>query len=124
MADDKIRALYKPGSYEIIPHDGMRKTIARRLVEAKSTIPHFYLTMSCNIDRLMSAREDINMVAPKGADAKPAWKVSVNDFAIKAMAMALMKIPTANVTWTESGMLQHHTADVGVAVSIPGGLAR
>ena len=122
MADDKIRALYKPGSYEIIPHDGMRKTIARRLVEAKSTIPHFYLTTSCNIDRLMSAREDINMVAPKGADGKPAWKVSVNDFVIKAMAMALMKIPTANVTWTEGGMLQHHTADVGVAVSIPGGL--
>ena len=122
MADDKIRAFYKPGSYEIIPHDGMRKTIARRLVEAKSTIPHFYLTVSCNIDRLMSAREDINMVAPKGADDKPAWKVSVNDFVIKAMAMSLMKIPSANVTWTEGGMLQHHTADVGVAVSIPGGL--
>jgi pyruvate dehydrogenase E2 component (dihydrolipoamide acetyltransferase) len=122
MADDKIRAFYKPGSYDVIPHDGMRKTIARRLVEAKSTIPHFYLTLSCNIDRLMSAREDINTVAPKGADGKPAWKVSVNDFVIKAMAMALMKIPTANVTWTEGGMLQHHTADVGVAVSIPGGL--
>jgi pyruvate dehydrogenase E2 component (dihydrolipoamide acetyltransferase) len=122
MADDKIRAFYKPGSYDVIPHDGMRKTIARRLVEAKSTIPHFYLTLSCNIDRLMSAREDINTVAPKGVDGKSAWKVSVNDFVIKAMAMALMKIPTANVTWTEGGMLQHHTADVGVAVSIPGGL--
>ncbi len=122
MADEKIRAFYKPGSYDVIPHDGMRKTIARRLVEAKSTIPHFYLTLSCNIDKLMSAREDINAVAPKGADGKPAWKVSVNDFVIKAIAMALMKIPTANVTWTEGGMLQHHTADVGVAVSIPGGL--
>ena len=122
MADDKIRAFYKPGSYNVVPHDSMRKTIARRLVEAKSTIPHFYLTVSCNIDRLNAAREDINMVAPKGADGKPAWKVSVNDFVIKAMAMALIKIPAANVTWTEGGMLQHRTADVGVAVSIPGGL--
>ena len=122
MADDKIRAFYKPGTYEVVPHDSMRKTIARRLVEAKATIPHFYLTVSCNIDRLMAAREDINMVAPKGADGKPAWKVSVNDFVIKALAMSLMKIPAANVTWTEGGMLQHHEADVGVAVSIPGGL--
>ncbi len=122
MADDKIRALYKDGTYEIVPHDSMRKTIARRLVEAKATIPHFYLTVSCNIDRLMAAREDINMVAPKGDDGKPAWKVSVNDFVIKALAMSLMKIPAANVTWTEGGMLQHHEADVGVAVSIPGGL--
>jgi pyruvate dehydrogenase E2 component (dihydrolipoamide acetyltransferase) len=122
MADDKIRALYKPGTYDVVPHDSMRKTIARRLVEAKATIPHFYLTVSCNIDRLMAAREDINMVAPKGADGKPAWKVSVNDFVIKAMAMALMKVPAANVTWTEGGMLQHKEADVGVAVSIPGGL--
>jgi len=122
MSDDKIRALFPPGSYDVIPHDGMRKTIARRLVEAKWTIPHFYLTLSCNIDKLLSAREDINAVAPRNADGKPAWKVSVNDFVIKAMAMALMKIPTANVTWTESGMLQHHTVDVGVAVSIPGGL--
>ena len=122
MADDKIRALYKGGTYDIVPHDSMRKTIARRLVEAKATIPHFYLTVSCNIDRLMAAREDINMVAPKGADGKPAWKVSVNDFVIKAMGMALMKIPAANVTWTEGGMLQHYEADVGVAVSIPGGL--
>jgi pyruvate dehydrogenase E2 component (dihydrolipoamide acetyltransferase) len=122
MADDKIRAFYKPGTYEVVPHDSMRKTIARRLVEAKATIPHFYLTVSCNIDRLNAAREDINMVAPKGADGKPAWKVSVNDFVIKALAMSLMKIPAANVTWTEGGMLQHHEADVGVAVSIPGGL--
>jgi len=122
MADDKIRALYKEGTYEVVPHDSMRKTIARRLVEAKATIPHFYLTVSCNIDRLMAAREDINTVAPKGEDGKPAWKVSVNDFVIKALAMALMKVPAANVTWTEGGMLHHKEADVGVAVSIPGGL--
>jgi pyruvate dehydrogenase E2 component (dihydrolipoamide acetyltransferase) len=122
MADDKIRALYEPGSYDVVPHDNIRKIIARRLVEAKLTIPHFYLTLTCTIDRLMEAREDINMVAPKGPDGKPAWKLSVNDFVIKALALALIKVPDANVTWTEGGMLKHHRADVGVAVAIPGGL--
>jgi pyruvate dehydrogenase E2 component (dihydrolipoamide acetyltransferase) len=121
-SDDKIRALFEPGSYEIVPHDTMRKVIARRIAEAKLTIPHFYLTTTCTIDRLLSAREDINSTAPKGDDGKPTYKVSVNDFVIKAMALALMKVPDANVTWTEGGMLKHKHADVGVAVSIPGGL--
>jgi pyruvate dehydrogenase E2 component (dihydrolipoamide acetyltransferase) len=121
-SDDKIRALFEPGSYEIVPHDNMRKIIAQRLVLAKQTIPHFYLTVTCTIDKLLEAREDINATAPKGADGKPAYKLSVNDFVIKAMAMALMKVPDANVTWTESGMLKHKHADVGVAVAIPGGL--
>jgi pyruvate dehydrogenase E2 component (dihydrolipoamide acetyltransferase) len=121
-SDDKIRALFEPGSYEVVPHDNMRKIIAQRLVLAKQTIPHFYLTVSCTIDKLMAAREDINVTAPKGADGKPAWKLSVNDFVIKAMALALMRVPDANVTWTESGMLKHKSADIGVAVAIPGGL--
>jgi pyruvate dehydrogenase E2 component (dihydrolipoamide acetyltransferase) len=121
-SDDKIRALFEPGSYEVVPHDNMRKIIAQRLVLAKQTIPHFYLTVSCTIDRLLAAREEINASAPKGADGKPAWKLSVNDFVIKAMALALIKIPDANVTWTETGMLKHKHADVGVAVAIPGGL--
>jgi pyruvate dehydrogenase E2 component (dihydrolipoamide acetyltransferase) len=121
-SDDKIRALFEPGSYEVVPHDNMRKIIAQRLVQAKQTIPHFYLTVSCTIDKLLAAREDINVTAPKGADGKPAWKLSVNDFVIKAMAMALMRVPDANVTWTESGMLKHKSADIGVAVAIPGGL--
>jgi pyruvate dehydrogenase E2 component (dihydrolipoyllysine-residue acetyltransferase) len=121
-SDDKIRALFEPGSYEVLPHDNMRKIIAQRLVQAKQTIPHFYLTVTCTIDKLLAAREDINVTAPKGADGKPAWKLSVNDFVIKAMAMALMRVPDANVTWTESGMLKHKSADIGVAVSIPGGL--
>jgi pyruvate dehydrogenase E2 component (dihydrolipoamide acetyltransferase) len=121
-SDDKIRALFEPGSYEVVPHDNMRKIIAQRLVQAKQTIPHFYLTVSCTIDKLMAAREDINVTAPKGADGKPAYKLSVNDFVIKAMAMALMRVPDANVTWTESGMLKHKSADIGVAVAIPGGL--
>ncbi|HVG51517.1 MAG TPA: pyruvate dehydrogenase complex dihydrolipoamide acetyltransferase [Xanthobacteraceae bacterium] len=122
MSDDKIRALFESGSYDVVPHDNIRKIIARRLVEAKQTIPHFYLTVSCTIDRLLAAREDINMVAPQGEDGKPTWKVSVNDFVIKALGLALKKVPEANVTWTEGGMLKHRTADVGVAVSIPGGL--
>ncbi len=122
MADDKIRALYQPGSYEIVPHDNMRKIIAQRLVQAKLTIPHFYLTVTCTIDKLLAAREDINSTAPKGEDGKPKWKLSVNDFVIKAMALALMRVPEANVTWTEGGMLKHKRADVGVAVAIPGGL--
>jgi len=121
-SDDKIRALFEPGSYEVVPHDNMRKIIARRLVEAKQTIPHFYLTITCTIDKLLAAREDINTVARKGEDGKPAWKLSVNDFVIKAMALALMRVPDANVTWTESGMLKHKHADIGVAVAIPGGL--
>ena len=121
-SDDKIRALFEPGSYEVVPHDNIRKIIAQRLVLAKQTIPHFYLTVTCTIDKLLAAREEINASAPKGADDKPAWKLSVNDFIIKAMAMALIKIPDANVTWTEAGMLKHKHADVGVAVAIPGGL--
>jgi pyruvate dehydrogenase E2 component (dihydrolipoamide acetyltransferase) len=121
-ADDKIRALFEPGSYEIVPHDNIRKIIAQRLVLAKQTIPHYYLTITCTIDKLLAAREDINMTAPAGADGKPAWKLSINDFVIKALALALIKIPDANVTWTETGMLKHKHADIGVAVAIPGGL--
>jgi pyruvate dehydrogenase E2 component (dihydrolipoamide acetyltransferase) len=121
-SDDKIRALFEPGSYDVVPHDNIRKIIAQRLVMAKQTIPHFYLTITCTIDRLVAAREEINASAPKGADGKPDWKLSVNDFVIKALALALMKIPDANVTWTETGMLRHKHADIGVAVAIPGGL--
>jgi pyruvate dehydrogenase E2 component (dihydrolipoamide acetyltransferase) len=121
-SDDKIRALFEPGSYEVVPHDNIRKIIAQRLVLAKQTIPHFYLTISCTLDKLLSAREDINVTAPKGADGKPAWKLSVNDFVIKALALALIRVPEANVTWTETGMLKHKHADIGVAVAIPGGL--
>jgi pyruvate dehydrogenase E2 component (dihydrolipoamide acetyltransferase) len=122
FSDDKIRAFYAPGSYDLVPHDSMRRIIAQRLVQAKQTIPHFYLTVTCTIDRLLAAREDINSTAPKGDDGKPAYKLSVNDFVIKAMGLALMRKPDANVTWTEGGMLKHHHADIGIAVAIPGGL--
>ena len=121
-SDDKIRALFEPGSYEVVPHDNIRKIIAQRLVQAKLTIPHFYLTVACTIDRLLAAREDINSTAPKGEDGKPSYKLSVNDFVIKAMGLALMRRPEANVTWTEGGMLRHHHANIGIAVAIQGGL--
>src|SRR3954462_8754155 len=119
---DQVKALFEPGSYEEVPLDGMRKTIARRLVESKQTIPHFYLTVNVELDALLSLREQINAGAHKDKDGKPAFKLSVNDFVIKALALALQRVPDANVTWTESGMLKHKHSDVGVAVSISGGL--
>jgi pyruvate dehydrogenase E2 component (dihydrolipoamide acetyltransferase) len=122
MADQQIMKLYEPGSYEVVPHDNVRKIIARRLVEAKQTIPHFYLTVDCEIDALLKLRTDINAAAPQDKDGKPAWKVSVNDLVIKALAQALQRVPDANVTWTEGGMLRHKRSDIGVAVAIPGGL--
>ena len=99
----------------------MRKIIAQRLTLSKQTIPHFYLTLDCDIGKLLTAREEINAAAPV-KDGKPAYKISVNDFVIKALALALKRVPDANVTWTEAGMLHHHHSDIGVAVAIPGGL--
>jgi pyruvate dehydrogenase E2 component (dihydrolipoamide acetyltransferase) len=122
MPEEMVRKLFEPGSFTEVPHDGMRKAIARRLTEAKSTIPHFYLSLDCRIDALLALREEINASAVKDKDGKPAFKVSVNDFVIKALALALMRVPEANVSWTASAMLKHKHADVGVAVSIPGGL--
>ena len=125
MSDDQVLKLFEEGSYELIPHDNMRKTIARRLVEAKSTIPHFYLTLDCNIDALLALRAQLNAAAPTVKTEKgevPAYKLSVNDMIIKAMALALKAVPDANVSWTDQAMVKHKHADVGVAVSIPGGL--
>ena len=122
MSDKQILALFEPGSYEVIPHDGMRRTIAQRLTASVQTVPHFYLTMDCDIGKLLAAREEINATAPKDKEKKPAYKLSVNDFVIKAMAIALQRIPNANVSWTEGGMLKHKHSDIGVAVAMPGGL--
>jgi pyruvate dehydrogenase E2 component (dihydrolipoamide acetyltransferase) len=122
MSDQQVRALFEEGSYEVVPHDGMRRTIAQRLTQSTQTIPHFYLTIDCNIGKLLAAREEINAAAPKDKDGKPAYKLSVNDFVIKALAVALQRIPNANVSWTETGMLKHKHSDVGVAVAMPGGL--
>ncbi|MEJ5019533.1 pyruvate dehydrogenase complex dihydrolipoamide acetyltransferase [Ochrobactrum vermis] len=125
MSDDAVLKLFEEGTYEIVPHDGMRKTIARRLVESKQTVPHFYLTIDCELDALLALRSQINAAAPMIKTEKgevPAYKLSVNDMVIKAVALALRDIPEANVSWTEGGMVKHKRADVGVAVSIPGGL--
>jgi pyruvate dehydrogenase E2 component (dihydrolipoamide acetyltransferase) len=121
-SDAQIRALYEDGSYDFVPHDQVRKIIAQRLTLSKQTIPHFYLTLDCDIGKLLAARTEINEAAPKDKDGKPAYKISVNDFVIKALALALQRVPDANVTWTEAGMLHHKHSDVGVAVAIPGGL--
>jgi pyruvate dehydrogenase E2 component (dihydrolipoamide acetyltransferase) len=122
MSDKQILALFEPGSYEVVPHDGMRRTIAQRLTASIQTIPHFYLTMDCDIGKLLAAREEINAAAPKDKEKKPLYKLSVNDFVIKAMAIALQRIPNCNVSWTEAGMLKHKHSDIGVAVAMPGGL--
>jgi pyruvate dehydrogenase E2 component (dihydrolipoamide acetyltransferase) len=122
MSDKQILALFEPGSYEIVPHDSMRRTIAQRLTASVQTVPHFYLTMDCDIGNLLAAREEINAAAPKDKEKKPLYKLSVNDFVIKAMAIALQRIPNCNVSWTDAGMLKHKHSDIGVAVAMPGGL--
>ena len=116
------RLLYPAGSYEETPHDSMRKAIAKRLTSAKTLIPHYYLTVDCNLDALMAVREKMNAAAPKGKDKAPAYKLSVNDFIIKASAMALMKHPDVNASWTDTAILKHKDADVGVAVALDFGL--
>jgi pyruvate dehydrogenase E2 component (dihydrolipoamide acetyltransferase) len=120
MPDDKVLALYETGSYEVVPHDGMRRIIAQRLTQSKQTIPHFYMSVDCRLDTLLAARERINKIAPK--DGPRAYKLSVNDFVIKALALALQQVPAANATWTDAGMLRHRHSDVGVAVAVEGGL--
>ena len=120
MSDKQIRALFEDGSYEVVPHDGMRRTIAQRLTASVQTIPHFYLTIDCDIGKLLAAREEINAAAPKDKEKKPLYKLSVNDFVIKAMALALQRIPDCNVSWTEGGMLKHKHSDIGVAVAHAG----
>jgi pyruvate dehydrogenase E2 component (dihydrolipoamide acetyltransferase) len=113
------RLFYKPEDYEEIPHDLMRKAIAKRLTASTSSIPHFYLTIDCRIDALLAARAKLNGSSPK---AEGAFKLSVNDFLVKAAALALKKVPEVNASWTETAILRHKHADVGVAVSLDFGL--
>jgi pyruvate dehydrogenase E2 component (dihydrolipoamide acetyltransferase) len=112
------RLFYKAGEYEEIPHDSMRKAIAKRLTSAKALIPHYYLTIDCNLTALMATRAALNEAAGKNA----AYKLSVNDFVVKASAMALMKHPDVNASWTDTAILRHKHADVGIAVAIASGL--
>ncbi len=117
----QVKALYKDVEFEELPLDGMRRTIATRLVEAKQTIPHFYLTADVTMDALLRLREDANAGAPKAGEAA-AYKLSVNDFVIKALALALQRIPAANAVWAGDRILRFKHSDVGVAVAIDGGL--
>ncbi len=119
---DQVLKLFDKDSYELVPHDGMRKTIAKRLTESKQTIPHFYVSVDCELDALLALRAQLNNAAAKDKEGKPAYKLSVNDMTIKALALALRDVPDANVSWTDDNMVMHKHADVGVAVSIPGGL--
>ncbi|MBY3183453.1 MULTISPECIES: pyruvate dehydrogenase complex dihydrolipoamide acetyltransferase [Rhizobium] len=121
-SEEAVLKLFEPGSYELVPHDGMRKTIAKRLVESKQTIPHFYVSVDCELDALLALRAQLNDAAPRKDGGAPAYKLSVNDMVIKAMALSLRDVPDANVSWTDNNMVKHKYADVGVAVSIPGGL--
>jgi pyruvate dehydrogenase E2 component (dihydrolipoamide acetyltransferase) len=121
MTKQQVLALYPEGSYELVPNDGMRKVVAARLTESKQTVPHFYLTLDCRIDALLEAREKINAAAPM-KDGKPVYKLSVNDFVMKAWAAALQKVPAANATWAGDSILYHKHSDVAVAVAVPGGL--
>ncbi len=122
MGAEQVRALYEEGSYDVRPNDGMRSVVAQRLTEAKQTIPHFYLNVDCRLDNLLAARADINASAPVNGEGKPAFKLSVNDFIIKAWALALQKVPDANATWAGDSILYHHRSDIAIAVAVPGGL--
>ncbi|MGB8843348.1 MAG: 2-oxo acid dehydrogenase subunit E2, partial [Aliidongia sp.] len=115
LGKDRVAALAGNAPYQLVPHTGMRKTIAKRLTEAKQTIPHFYLTVECEIDELLKIRADLN---GRGGD----YKLSVNDFVIRASALALKKVPEANASWSDDGILLWDSVDVAVAVAIDGGL--
>jgi pyruvate dehydrogenase E2 component (dihydrolipoamide acetyltransferase) len=118
----EVKALYAPGSYEEVPLDAMRRTIATRLTQAVQTIPTFYLIADIAIDRLLVLREEANAGAPKDKDGNPAFKLSVNDFVIKALALALQRVPAANAAWASDRILRFHQSDIGVAVALDGGL--
>jgi pyruvate dehydrogenase E2 component (dihydrolipoamide acetyltransferase) len=119
---DEIKALYALDAYEEVPLDGMRRTIAARLTQAIQTIPHFYLTADIVIDRLIAVREEANGAAPKDKDGNPAFKLSLNDFVIRAFALALQRVPAANAVWAGDRILRFKHADIGVAVALDGGL--
>jgi pyruvate dehydrogenase E2 component (dihydrolipoamide acetyltransferase) len=114
-----ILALYRDVPFEEVPLDGMRSTIAARLTQAKQTIPHFYLTADVTLDALLKVRSEANAGAPEGHSG---YKLSVNDFVIKALALALKRVPAANAIWAQDRILRFQRADIGVAVALEGGL--
>ena len=121
LGREQVVAMYEEGTYDLVPADGMRKTVAARLTESKQTVPHFYLTLDCRIDDLMKARENINNAAPKDKDGKPAYKLSVNDFIMKAWALALQQVPQANARGRDA--ILSPPSDVGV-IAVPATVRR
>jgi len=119
---EEVKALYRDVPFQEVPLDGMRRIIATRLVQAKQTIPHFYLTADAEIGRLIALREEANAAAPKDNDGKVAFKLSLNDLIIKAWAAALQRVPAANAVWAQDRILRFQHCDIGVAVAIEGGL--
>ncbi|MGB6753071.1 MAG: dihydrolipoamide acetyltransferase family protein [Xanthobacteraceae bacterium] len=117
----EIKTLYAPGSYEEVPLDGMRKTIATRLTQA-AAVPHFYLMTDVAVGRLIALREEANSAAPKDKDGNAAFKISVNDFIIRALALALQRVPAANAIWAGDRILRFKRSDIGIAVALDGGL--
>ena len=122
MSDAAVLKLYAEGEYERKPHDGMRRVIAERLTESSQTIPSYTVAVDVSLDALLALRGQVNAGAPKDADGKPAFKLSVNDFIVKAMAVALQRVPMANASWTTTDRILHRHSDVGVAVAVPDGL--
>jgi pyruvate dehydrogenase E2 component (dihydrolipoamide acetyltransferase) len=121
-SSSEIKAIYANTPHEEIPLDGMRKTIATRLVQAKQTIPHFYLTMDVDAGALLKLREEANKAVPRDSDGNPAFKLSVNDFIIKAWAWALQAVSAANVVFAEDRLLRFKRSDIAIAVALEGGL--
>ena len=122
MSDETILSLFEEGTFEKKPHDGMRKVIAQRLTESAQTIPSYFVTMECELDSLLSLRSQMNKAAKLDENEKPIYKISVNDFIVKAMAMALQEVPMANASWTSTDRIYHQHSDVGVAVAVDDGL--
>jgi len=114
-----LQALPESGSYTAIPHSTIRKVIARRLQDSKQTVPHFYLTTECRIDKLLTMRKALNAASPDGAGA---YKISVNDFVVKAVAKALQEVPEANAQWSDEAVLLMNAVDISIAVATPNGL--
>jgi pyruvate dehydrogenase E2 component (dihydrolipoamide acetyltransferase) len=119
---DQVKSLYDPASYEEVPLVGMRRTIAARLAQAQRTIPQFHLSADIAIDRLKELREDANAGAPRDRNGNPAFKLSLNDFIIRAFALALQRVPAANAVWAGDRILRFKHSDIGVAVALDGGL--
>lgn len=121
VRSDVERVRDEPAEFEIIKLDAMRRTIARRLTESKQTVPHFYLSADVELDSMLALRAELNAMYALNSE-EPAYKVSVNDMVVKALAKALSEVPDANVSWSDESIIKYKSVDVSVAVAVDGGL--